>query len=1328
MLARSSLSSSEFVKHLFGYQRVQYLEFVGRIGSMRIGCCWCLICCRHSYCWPGNERLGLLGISKQALSITLSSPDGSTSRYLGIQHMGVYPWVNVRIPMLVWVANRDKPIADTSGTLSISHDGNLVLSNYSGNFYTILNAQHPATSSSNTSATLLNTGNLVLRAAGKHIVWQSFDYPSDTWLAGMKLGLFKSSTGQLQNQFLTSWLSDQVPSMGAFTFGVDPNNTKQLVIWKRGVIYWQSGMWNGYNFTYFAQSYDIQFNFSYFSNEGQSYFTFTVNENKHSYWIDLRSVGIIGAVGISKELGSFPDISDAPIFCHPGQVRFRPINQGCVAPEPSNCTTGDAFIKTISVEPKSYDEMIYGINYSLGISDCEDICRRHCSCIAYSSGKLSGCSFFSDIEKSPFSAYILYIRAGFMVEKEIIKIKPVMTPQSTLDLSNPYSNWRRASPMLIILPPGNSKKRQLWLAIGGVVAFLVVTFLLYLWWKNPHFQGNNGRSKDETSQDTELLYEQNTEAAIIDDHELILFTLRSIEIATDYFSDANKLGQGGFGSVYKNMRIGCCWCLICCRHSYCWPGNERLGLLGISKQALSITLSSPDGSTSRYLGIQHMGVYPWVNVRIPMLVWVANRDKPIADTSGTLSISHDGNLVLSNYSGNFYTILNAQHPATSSSNTSATLLNTGNLVLRAAGKHIVWQSFDYPSDTWLAGMKLGLFKSSTGQLQNQFLTSWLSDQVPSMGAFTFGVDPNNTKQLVIWKRGVIYWQSGMWNGYNFTYFAQSYDIQFNFSYFSNEGQSYFTFTVNENKHSYWIDLRSVGIIGAVGISKELGSFPDISDAPIFCHPGQVRFRPINQGCVAPEPSNCTTGDAFIKTISVEPKSYDEMIYGINYSLGISDCEDICRRHCSCIAYSSGKLSGCSFFSDIEKSPFSAYILYIRAGFMVEKEIIKIKPVMTPQSTLDLSNPYSNWRRASPMLIILPPGNSKKRQLWLAIGGVVAFLVVTFLLYLWWKNPHFQGNNGRSKDETSQDTELLYEQNTEAAIIDDHELILFTLRSIEIATDYFSDANKLGQGGFGSVYKGKLVNGEEIAVKRLSISAGEGLREFKNEDKARRALLDWKMRVNIIEGIAQGLQYLHKYSRLRIIHRDLKTSNILLDDNMNPKISDFGTARIFGDNEAQANTKRIVGTYGYMSPEYALDGLFSVKSDVFSFGVMMLEIISGKKNTGFYQPDRALNLLGYAWDMWNEGRGLEIMDEVLVETCTSEVMRYIEVGFLCVQESAIDRPTISEVLSMLSNERSAIPTPKQPAFSAIIGVNNANRLEIPKPCSINDVTISEVKGR
>nr|GME07716.1 G-type lectin S-receptor-like serine/threonine-protein kinase At1g11410 [Ipomoea batatas] len=148
----------------------------------------------------------------------------------------------------------------------------------------------------------------------------------------------------------------------------------------------------------------------------------------------------------------------------------------------------------------------------------------------------------------------------------------------------------------------------------------------------------------------------------------------------------------------------------------------------------------------------------------------------------------------------------------------------------------------------------------------------------------------------------------------------------------------------------------------------------------------------------------------------------------------------------------------------------------------------------------------------------------------------------------------------------------------------------------------------------------------------------------------------------------------------------------------------------------------------MSPEYAMDGCFSEKSDVFSFGVMVMEIVSGKRNNGFYNPDRVSNLLGYAWDLWIGGRVSDLIDPTMEKTLSViEATRYLQVGLLCVQDTATDRPTMSDVVSMLGNELVILPAPKQPGFSAIIGLkcddgNNS------KACSINEVTITETEGR
>ncbi|XP_078158347.1 cysteine-rich receptor-like protein kinase 15 isoform X2 [Carex rostrata] len=325
--------------------------------------------------------------------------------------------------------------------------------------------------------------------------------------------------------------------------------------------------------------------------------------------------------------------------------------------------------------------------------------------------------------------------------------------------------------------------------------------------------------------------------------------------------------------------------------------------------------------------------------------------------------------------------------------------------------------------------------------------------------------------------------------------------------------------------------------------------------------------------------------------------------------------------------------------------------------------------------------------------------------------------------------------------------------------------LFDFNEIANATSNFALDNKLGEGGFGPVYKGVLQDGLEIAVKRLSTYSGQGLVEFNNEiqliaklqhrnlvrlvgwciqgeekiliyefmpnksldyfifDETRRVLLNWERRFEIIEGIGQGLLYLHKHSRLRIVHRDLKASNVLLDAEMNPKISDFGLARIFGPKELQANTNRVVGTHGYMAPEYASEGLFSMKSDVFSFGVLLLEIVSGKRNVGFHRYGHFLNLLGYAWVTWKDGSISELICPTLTQVSQRQIERCIHVALLCVQENQVDRPIMSDVIMFLTTETIILPEPKQPAYFNVSVTEDAAG-----SCSINYVTLTNLEVR
>lgn len=300
-------------------------------------------------------------------------------------------------------------------------------------------------------------------------------------------------------------------------------------------------------------------------------------------------------------------------------------------------------------------------------------------------------------------------------------------------------------------------------------------------------------------------------------------------------------------------------------------------------------------------------------------------------------------------------------------------------------------------------------------------------------------------------------------------------------------------------------------------------------------------------------------------------------------------------------------------------------------------------------------------------------------------------------------------------------------------------LLLDLSTLRAATDNFADRNKLGEGGFGAVYKGVLSEGQEIAVKRLSQSSRQGIEELKTElvlvaklrhknlvslvgvclegdekllvyeympnksldtilfDYEKSKDLDWGKRLKIVSGVARGLQYLHEDSQLRVVHRDLKASNVLLDFDHNPKISDFGLAKLFEWDQTQDVTSHIAGTYGYMAPEYAMRGQYSVKSDAFSFGVMILEIVTGRRNSSFSNSEQSIDLLSLVWEHWTTGTIEELLDPAIGSRAVNVLLKLINIGLLCVQDNPADRPTMSAVSVMLSSETFSIQAPSRPTF-------------------------------
>lgn len=285
---------------------------------------------------------------------------------------------------------------------------------------------------------------------------------------------------------------------------------------------------------------------------------------------------------------------------------------------------------------------------------------------------------------------------------------------------------------------------------------------------------------------------------------------------------------------------------------------------------------------------------------------------------------------------------------------------------------------------------------------------------------------------------------------------------------------------------------------------------------------------------------------------------------------------------------------------------------------------------------------------------------------------------------------------------------------------------FSDKELRSATDNYHSNNKIGRGGFGTVYQGTLRDGRRIAVKTLSVWSKQGVREFLAEIKTlsnvkhpnlveligfciqgpSRTLvyeyvengnlssallgtrdtslkLDWRKRSAICIGTAKGLAFLHEELAPPIVHRDIKATNVLLDSDFNPKIGDFGLAKLFPDDITHIST-RIAGTTGYLAPEYALGGQLTKKADIYSFGVLILEIVSGRCSARRTNGEGSQQfLLEWAWQLYVEGKLLEFVDPDMEEFPEEEVMRYTKVALFCTQSTASRRPLMIQVVDMLS---------------------------------------------
>ncbi|KAL6655102.1 hypothetical protein ACP70R_005928 [Stipagrostis hirtigluma subsp. patula] len=725
------------------------------------------------------------------------------------------------------------------------------------------------------------------------------------------------------------------------------------------------------------------------------------------------------------------------------------------------------------------------------------------------------------------------------------------------------------------------------------------------------------------------------------------------------------------------------------------------------------------------------------------------------------------------------------------STTTAVLLNTGNLVLRSPNGTTLWQSFDHLSDTFIPGTKIGLrYRTHDGGRIVSWRGP--GDPSPGSFSYGMDPDTslqmlvwNGTRPY--WRSGV--WTGYMTiSRYHATTGTVIYvavvdgedEIYTTFSvsdgapptrYVVTDAGRFQLQSWNRNA-SAWTVLESwpstacspYGSCGAYGYCDVTAA----AGATCRCPDG---FEPasreewtggvFSRGCRRTQAlAPCGGGggeDGFLALPYMKVPDKFVLVGSINSD---AECAAECRRNCTCVAYAFASLRSSSAKGNIARC-------LVWTAPLVDAQMIGERWGVTAE-TLYLRVPAGS---------IGSGGGARKNVVRIVLPVLAGVLVLVSIFLLWCCKSRGNKRSNESEKKLVPASVRTSSELGEEDPTQDLELPTIQFSDIVAATKNFSRTCMIGRGGFGKVYnyysairKATLVGGREVAVKRLSKDSEQGIEEFKNEailisklqhrnlvrllgcctegaerlliyeylankgldailfDSERKSLLDWQTRFGIIKGVARGLLYLHQDSRLTVIHRDLKASNVLLDAEMRPKIADFGMAKIFGENQQKANTKRVVGTYGYIAPEYQIEGVFSIKSDVYSFGVLLLEIVSGVKISSTDDIMGSPGLVAYAWKLWKEGNAYDLVDSSVAESCArDEALLCIHVGLLCVQDDPSSRPLMASVVSILENGSVSLPAPDQPAYFAERSCEADRKGDDPQN-SRNSLTLTALQGR